>query len=331
LSIQGSGENSEWIQFRLADGNNKWHVNHQGGVLNFVETGEMANRLVLAPGGNVGIGTATPGAKLEVSGQVKITGGSPGAGKVLTSDATGTATWQPAVAPAAGAMLYWNGTVWLNVSPGITGHVLTFANGIPTWEKPAIPNVGLTDVYNHATGKVWMDRNLGATQVASSSTDAASYGGLYQWGRAADGHQIRSSGTTSTLSSTDTPGHGLFILAPNSPYDWRSPQNTGLWQGVSGTNNPCPSGYRLPTDAEWNAERLSWSSNNSAGAFASPLKLPLAGYRALDDVNAEGSIGGYWSSTVDGTYSVNLFVDTSNAVMSSDERGIGLSVRCIKD
>jgi hypothetical protein len=44
--------------------------------------------------GNVGIGTASPGAKLEVAGQVKITGGTPGSGKVLTSDATGLATWQ---------------------------------------------------------------------------------------------------------------------------------------------------------------------------------------------------------------------------------------------
>ena len=32
------------------------------------------------------------------------------------------------------------------------------------------------------TGKIWMDKNLGATQVATSSTDAASYGDLYQWG-----------------------------------------------------------------------------------------------------------------------------------------------------
>jgi hypothetical protein len=45
-------------------------------------------------GGNVGVGTSTPGAKLEVAGQVKITGGTPGAGKVLTSDATGLASWQ---------------------------------------------------------------------------------------------------------------------------------------------------------------------------------------------------------------------------------------------
>ena len=42
---------------------------------------------------SVGIGTTSPGAKLEIAGQIKITGGAPGAGKVLTSDALGLATW----------------------------------------------------------------------------------------------------------------------------------------------------------------------------------------------------------------------------------------------
>lgn len=52
-------------------------------------------RIAMAQGGgNVGIGTSTPDAKLEVAGQVKITGGSPGTGKVLASDAGGLASWQ---------------------------------------------------------------------------------------------------------------------------------------------------------------------------------------------------------------------------------------------
>jgi hypothetical protein len=188
-------------------------------------------------------------------------------------------------------------------------------------------------VTNPTTGKIWMDRNLGASQVATSSTDAASYGDLYQWGRRTDGHQIRTSGTTTTLSSSDTPGHGNFILTPNSPYDWRSPQNDNLWQGVSGTNNPCPSGYRLPTEAEWNAERLSWSTNNAAGAFASPLKLPVAGYRdgSLGSLGTVGSNGYYWSSTVSSAYSRNLLFGSGNAFVSTNGRANGGSVRCLKD
>jgi hypothetical protein len=41
----------------------------------------------------------------------------------------------------------------------------------------------IVDVTNPTTGATWMDRNLGATQVATSSTDAAAYGDLYQWCR----------------------------------------------------------------------------------------------------------------------------------------------------
>jgi hypothetical protein len=53
----------------------------------------LTERMRISNSGNVGIGTSSPGAKLEINGQVKITGGSPAAGKVLTSDATGLATW----------------------------------------------------------------------------------------------------------------------------------------------------------------------------------------------------------------------------------------------
>jgi hypothetical protein len=42
----------------------------------------------------IAIGTNSPDAELHVGGQVKITGGTPGSGKVLVSDASGLATWE---------------------------------------------------------------------------------------------------------------------------------------------------------------------------------------------------------------------------------------------
>jgi uncharacterized protein (TIGR02145 family) len=211
------------------------------------------------------------------------------------------------------------------VAAGSNGQNLTFYNGAPVW----ITNVNT--VVNPITTKIWMDRNLGATRVATSSTDADSYGDLYQWGRGTDGHQIRTSGTTPTLSSTDTPVNGNFILASSSPSDWRSPQNTNLWQGVNGVNNPCPTGYRIPTDAELDAERSSWITQNTAGAFASPLKLPMAGGRYGSNGSLFDSEGDYWSSTVSGTNSRYLSFDSSSAGVYSTFRSLGLSVRCLKD
>jgi uncharacterized protein (TIGR02145 family) len=183
-----------------------------------------------------------------------------------------------------------------------------------------------------------MDRNLGARQVASTSTDADSYGDFYQWGRGADGHQIRTSATTSTLSSSDVPVNGSFILVSNlygaaATGDWLSPQNNNLWQGVSGTNNPCPAGFRIPTNPEWIAETNSWSSKNPAGAFASPLKLPVAGARNNGGTfNNVGTAGNYWSSTINSTSSLYMWFQTGG-FNSSDPlfRVWGISVRCIKD
>ena len=184
-----------------------------------------------------------------------------------------------------------------------------------------------------ANDKVWMDRNLGAAQVATSSTDAASYGDLYQWGRGADGHQIRTSATTSTSSGIDQPSTNAFITAANAPFDWRSPQNPILWQGLTGVNNPCPTGFRLPTEEEWKIERASWISNNSDGAFASILKLPLAGYRTSSNaaLTNVGIYGLYWSSSISNTGSRDMLFYVDNANMGPSFRADGASVRCIKD
>lgn len=191
----------------------------------------------------------------------------------------------------------------------------------------------IVNVLNPTTGKIWMDRNIGATQAAISSTDINSYGDLYQWGRFSDGHQCRSSLTNNSLSSIIQPPHGNFILSPISPHDWLSPQNNSLWLGVNGANNPCPTGYRIPTESEFISELTSWTNNNANGAFTSPLKLSLAGERIGSNGNLffVGSYGYYWSSTISGNFTKILQFDDFDAIINSDGRSGGNSVRCIKD
>jgi len=78
----------------------------------------------------------------------------------------------------------------------------------------ALLNASNFSTVTSKTGRIWMDRNLGATQVATSPTDAKSYGYYYQWGRGNDGHQLPNSGTTYIKSQSDQPGNSLFILVP---------------------------------------------------------------------------------------------------------------------
>ena len=182
-----------------------------------------------------------------------------------------------------------------------------------------------------ADGKLaWLDRNLGASRAANASDDSDAYGDLYQWGRLTDGHEKRDSLTTSTLSSTDDPNNGgKFILSPNSPRDWRDPQNANLWQGVDGINNPAPPGWRIPTGGELGTERASWATQNASGAFSSPLKLPMAGNRSNSNGSLISDVGHYWASTISGSFSQYLsFSDTASLV--GWNRANGRSVRCVR-
>ncbi|WP_396144501.1 hypothetical protein [Flavobacterium sp.] len=196
----------------------------------------------------------------------------------------------------------------------------------------------IVPVLNPITGKTWMDRNLGASQVATSSTDSLAYGDLYQWGRRADGHQCRNSNTTLIPSSSAQPNHGDFIISTTTP-DWLNPSNFNLWQGINGINNPCPSGYRIPTQSELNSERLSWTENNSNGAFSSPLKFPFSNPRngSTGLFWLSYDYGRYWTSTI-GTSTPNIDFNSIdfNFVISvttffDTPRKTGNSVRCIKN
>ncbi|MFN5459452.1 MAG: hypothetical protein ACK5AY_06050 [Bacteroidota bacterium] len=95
----------------------KFHVNN--------DASGSDSSFVVTTDGKVGIGTATPAVKLDIIGSVKIADGSQGAGKVLTSDASGNASWQSASASGGGAfsnmqVYATSGTFTFTVPVGVT-------------------------------------------------------------------------------------------------------------------------------------------------------------------------------------------------------------------
>ena len=194
-------------------------------------------------------------------------------------------------------------------------------------------------VTNDTTGRVWLDRNLGAAEICTAPTDVACYGDYYQWGRGFDGHQDSTSGTTPTLASNvNTVGHGDFIIINAAPNDWvdagvddNGAIRSAFFAKTDGTG-VCPTGYRVPTYSELFTEEESWSSITAAGAFEQ-LKLPMAGYnfRYNGMLNVADTRGYYWTSVTDGTLSRRLILNEAGARISNSDRANGFSIRCLKN
>ena len=306
------------------------------------------NCISAANTGTLTSGTAASG----VSSSVPYTGGNGGYYTGQSVNSTGVTGLTATLASGnftngSGSLVYTitgtpsgNGTANFAINQG--GQTCTFSRSVTTTQVSVYPpesifcgaQTAVVPVTNPATGKTWMDRNLGATRPATSLTDSQSYGDLYQWGRRSDGHQCRNSSTTTFQSTSNSPAYGLFIIQGQN-YDWRNPKNDGLWQGVNGINNPYPSGYRLPTTSEWRAEINSWIPKNQNAAINSILKLPTAGYRNGVTSNIQSTtIGSYWSSGVRGSLSLSEVMEFGSNFAVPDGifyRFNGLSVRCIKD
>ncbi len=79
--------------------------------------------------GNVGIGTASPSAKLELKGSLKIVDGTQANGRVLTSDAGGLATWQTPSSGVSGSGTQNYVSKWNNAPGTSLGNSIIYDNG----------------------------------------------------------------------------------------------------------------------------------------------------------------------------------------------------------
>jgi hypothetical protein len=156
------------------------------------DNGTPAELMSLLSTGHLGIGTTAPSSALEVAGQVKITGGVPGAGKVLTSDAAGLASW--AAAPAG----------------SVSG--LSAASGTGT-----IDNTNYAQAWNWSTASTESPMTMSANglttgsllNVTSSSGTLNSTNGLLNVANTG----ASTAGTVARIQSNSAAGSGFTVLA----------------------------------------------------------------------------------------------------------------------
>ena len=201
-------------------------------------------------------------------------------------------------------------------------------------------------------GNVWLSNNLGANYTnldhaafnpsaqATALNDQNAYGSYYQWGRGSEGHELASSPVMTGTSSPDsTPTGalaGVFLANHNSPwYTGTTPDLNLLWNANgTGVNNPCPQGFRVPSEVEMGNVRNLWTIFNATGALNSTLKLPAAGARVSNTgtFSGTGTLGFSWTSSTSGIInSRNYFWIANGAGGTYNSKNYGLSIRCIKN
>jgi len=156
--------------------------------------------LVIGQDGNAGVGVESPGAKLEIAGQVKITGGAPGAGKMLVSDAGGLGSWKTAAEIGIGATL-----------PAGTSNQTLRHNGA-TWASDSnLFNNGTNVGIGTTTPSAKLDLN-GQIRISGGAPSAGKVltsdeNGLATWENQISGVEGASCGTGNLVIGVDSGGH----------------------------------------------------------------------------------------------------------------------------
>ncbi len=183
----------------------------------------------------------------------------------------------------------------------------------------------------------FMCHNLGADETLDPFTPAPGlHGAKYRFGAKNPSYTMAQDQSNSGAISPD------WKISSTAAFPF---QTSGNW---SEENNPCPEGWRLPTQAEWNqvskttnniVTRIGGTSWNESTTnymrgikFGHSLFLPAAGSRNGDNgqlIN-RANRGFYWSSTWSSLIGSYLNVNTNGGSAGfTSFRSQGCSVRCV--
>jgi len=203
--------------------------------------------------------------------------------------------------------------------------------GVPTGQTP-IEFKNKTYGTITVNGKVWLDRNIGASRQCTNANDELCFGDYVQWGRPLDDAKSYKSNTSATQLTTITPtgwpNYYDFIIGSS---DWTTADSTGAerqtFLAKTDGTGVCPTGFYLPTETELTTLAIT----NASDAFTK-LKLPVAGYRS-SSTGAMDSIGSYanlWSSSPSGSLARRLSFNGSSSGWDDNYRATGFSLRCVQ-